>query len=196
VRVFRAVRHCVMAACVCAGAVAWAAGPALADQSGAFPGWGSVLHVRASGPLTPNSVLTITATGTNPIKPGAQWWFNVFLVDPALGPCNHSHNTETSLSIANPGYIVHVAGIEEVPAGLPSGGNVTPGGGGPFTITVPYMFKGSPGRLLVCGYTGYGGTLDEVDAAWSFTEVTLRSAAAAKKPAVIKATTLKAAQLS
>jgi hypothetical protein len=95
----------VLVARVCAGAVAWAVGPALADGTDpAYPG--SLLHVTASGPLTPGSVLTITATGTN-VQPMGISIFNFGLdlslvsADLLPVPCAVSESQEGAISVNN-----------------------------------------------------------------------------------------------
>jgi uncharacterized membrane protein (UPF0127 family) len=152
-------------ACVCA--LALAASPALAD--GTFPNWpGNTLHVMATGPLTPGSLLTLTATGVNDLD-GLQTVINfnlqMFLVAGKLGvPCQHTYGEEINVFFNNPGYVDHVTG--------PS---LVEGQSGPFSVSTFVTLNNGTGPLLVCAFTQFGG-LDDV--AWASTEVTISRGAA------------------
>jgi len=160
----------VVVACVCAGAVGWAAGPALAD--GTDPGYpGSVLHVSASGPLTPGSVLTITATGTN-VEPQSVYGMStsnfaltIYLVsvDQLPGPCPDNVEKEGAIALDNATYVKNET-IRPLNEGY----------GGPFTIPLPVTLNNGTGHLMICAYSTYGfGD----DAAWASTEVTISAGA-------------------
>jgi hypothetical protein len=126
---------------------------------------GSVLHVKASGPLTAGSVLTITGTGTNASRPGFPYEFDVFLVAPVLGPCKTSFNAEQAVFFDNPaGYVSRLLQIQE---------GTGPRSGGPFKISTPVVLNKATGHLLICAYSGYGANPQD-DVAWASTEVTIQ----------------------
>jgi hypothetical protein len=173
----------VVVACLSAGAVAWAAGPALADGTDpAYPG--SVVHVMASGPLTPNSIMTITATGAN-VAPMSvygistfEFGLSLFLVsaDVLPAPCATTRGVEGFIALNNAQYVHDLT-----PAVLLEGFS------GPFTISVPVTLNSGTGHLMVCAYSVYG---DIDDAAWASTEVTIEPAGgsqvAGAKPAATR----------
>jgi uncharacterized membrane protein (UPF0127 family) len=152
-------------ACICAPALA--ASPALAD--GTFPNWpGNTLHVQASGPLTPGSLLTITATGVNNLEglqTALKFSVDMFLVAGKLGvPCQHTDGEEVNVLYNNRGYVEHIT----APA-------LIEGQSGPFTVSTYVTLNDGTGPLLVCAFTQFGG-LDDV--AWASTEVTIMRRAA------------------
>jgi uncharacterized membrane protein (UPF0127 family) len=154
---------------VCAGAVAWAATPALAD--GTFPNWpGNVLHVTATGPLTPGSLLTLTATGVNNLE-GLQTVINfgvqMYLVSGRLGvPCQHTNGEELNVFYNNPGSVSRVTLANNA---------LNTGQSGPFRVSTFVTLNNGTGALLVCAFTQFGG-LDDVD--WASTEVNIEPRAA------------------
>jgi uncharacterized membrane protein (UPF0127 family) len=151
----------------CISALALAASPALAD--GNFPNWpGNSLHVQATGPLTPGSLLTLTATGVDDLD-GLQTTFkfsvDMFLVAGVLGvPCQTTDGAELNVLYNNPGYVDHVT--------IPS---LIEGQSGPFSVSTFVTLNNGTGPLLVCAFTQFGG-LDDV--AWASTEVTISPGAA------------------
>lgn len=158
----------VVVACLCSGGIACAAGPALGDgTSPHYPG--SVLHVRAGGPLTPGSTLTITATGTNALiepfgpPPEGPYGLSLFLqnTDMLSVPCSNSESAENTISINN---------IKAVK--LLTFDSLSEGDSGPFNISLPVMLNAGTGHLQVCAYS----TFVTDDAAWASTQVTIVSA--------------------
>jgi uncharacterized membrane protein (UPF0127 family) len=150
----------------CLSTLGLATSPVLAD--GTDPGYpGSVLHVKATGTLTPSSVLTITATGTN-VAPQSvdgiapfSFGLRLFLVsyDRLPVPCATTFGRESAISNNN---------IQA--AKLLTYGSLSEGNSGPFRISLPVTLNNGTGTLLICAYTLYG---DSDDAAWASTEVTI-----------------------
>jgi len=155
---------------VCVGA--WAVGPALAD--GSDPGYpGSVLHVRTSGPLTPGSLLTITAYGSN-VQPGNSlgpypFILNLFLqnTDILPLPCSTGLNGENDILANNSGAVKSLGGL------------LNEGDSGPFTISLPIRLDNGTGHLQICAYSVYAYS---DGAAWGSTKVTIRARATAPIP--------------
>jgi len=148
----------------CMSALALVSSSALAD--GAFPNWpGNSLHVQATGPLTPGSLLTLTGTGVNNLdglQTVKQFDLEMFLVAGKLGvPCQQTDGEEMDVYYNNRGYVDWVT----VPALLE-------GQSGAFRVSTFVTLNDNSGPLLVCAYTQFGGS---DDVAWASTEVTIRS---------------------
>jgi hypothetical protein len=162
-----------IAACGCAGLLAWAAGPALGDgTSSDYPG--SVLHVTTAAPPSSQFSMTIVATGTNaqqysPVDGTlltAPYELYLFQVDPRVGSsCAASEEDELTLSVGGHG----VTAISRP--------NLAESASGPFKIGVPASVPGSispdySGPLLICAYTTYGGLFDTAASASTTVMVT------------------------
>jgi uncharacterized membrane protein (UPF0127 family) len=126
--------------------------------------------------MTPGSILTITATGTN-VAPQSvdgispfSFGLRLFLVSYDRLPvaCATTFGQESAISTNN---------IQS--AKLLTYGSLNEGNSGPFSISLPVTLNSGTGRLLVCAYTRYG---DSDDAAWASTEVTI--AAGSAKPVI------------
>jgi len=169
VRVLKVVGLCGVVGCV----GGWAVGPALAD--GSDPGYpGSVLHVRVSGPLTPGSLMTVTAFGSN-VQPAHSlgpypFILNLFLqnTDMLPVPCSTGLNGENDILANNSGAVKSLGGL------------LNEGDSGPFTISLPVRLNNGTGHLQICAYSVYAYS---DGAAWGSTKVTITAGTTAPIPA-------------
>ena len=165
--------RCVVVACACAGVLAWAAGPALAD--GTSPDYpGSILHVTTEGQTVVGNTLTIIATGSNaattdPVTGEPETYdFGVQIIDVNRSiislPCYADFSSELNLTFRTGAYLLTPTAIPEQPQS------------GPFQpVSFQAPLNGTPGQWLICAYTvnGLSGGDTADDAAWASTQIDL-----------------------
>jgi hypothetical protein len=157
----------IVAACVCAGVVAWAAGPALADD-GTNPSYpGSTLHITVNQVAATEAI--VTATGTNvPLMLEGQPTLNDFQLqlfednETLLPfPCYQDYGDELNTAVNN-----------DLAVRFLTQGTASEGDGGPFTISLPVpLYATGPLRFCVYNSDNFTDTT-----AWSTADITVASA--------------------
>ena len=158
---------------VCLGVVAWAPGPALADD-GTNPNYpGSTLHITVKQIAATEAL--VTATGTNvPLTLEGQPTLNDFELqlfehnETLLPfPCYQDYGDELNTTVNNDRAVIDL-----------TQGTVSEGDGGPFTISMPVPLYAT-GPVRFCAYNSDNFT---DTTAWSTADITVASGSRGAKP--------------
>jgi hypothetical protein len=156
----------VVVVCVCAGVVASASGPALADD-GTNPSYpGSTLHITVTQVAATEAI--VTGTGTNvPLTLEGQPTLNDFQLQLfeenetlVPFPCYEDYGDELNTAVNNDLAVTFL-----------TQGTVSEGDGGPFTISLPVPLYAT-GPVRFCAYNSDNFT---DTTAWSTADITVAS---------------------